>query len=606
MAMNILQKTLFPAPGFPENLYLRISNPKFLRQVVPVTPAQGAAYLELARKEVLSTDTFFGSFYAAYWRKLTAIRSLSLSVTFTGAGSIRVFEDTGRGVVLLSTLKAVSDGTTPVILPLSTGGLTPSLFDEAAQPSRIFAEFEASKASQVMALDFVTDQPTAAEVSLSIGLCTFNQEVYFARTLEKIAALAARNPAVQQVYVVNQGKPFQSEAITTLLEAPKLTLVAQRNLGGCGGFTRSILEAQEAAKPASHHLLMDDDIVLDERLIERSIRFLSFADQDIVLGGGMLDAMEPQRMYEAGAFLEADNTIVPYCHNVDMADPAQLHHFNTVVKTDYNAWWFCILPLEQTRDIGLPPPVFIRGDDFEYGQRLARKGVPTITLPGIGVWHEPFYAKPMGWQAYYDLRNRLIFGATYPEKVRPLSMLRMVNMLVTPVLTHQYMIAALRMKAVEDFLNGPDPLFAKDAETLHGEVSAIGKALAPEKLDQSTWKPKPGAEFLPEQLSTGAITRQYLKSILSLFFLPFKTRPKVFLDVAAHPRNTRNQAYVLTNGPRSFHILLKPMRGLAIRQIFAATALLFRYRRTLAKASDIWLKSIPEYRKTAYWKDVFK
>ena len=49
------------------------------------------------------------------------------------------------------------------------------------------------------------------------------------------------------------------------------------------------------------------------------------------------------------------------------------------------------VPTERFRDdraIGLPAPVFIRGDDFEYGQRLARAGVPTVTLPGIAVWHD--------------------------------------------------------------------------------------------------------------------------------------------------------------------------------------------------------------------------
>ena len=604
--MNIIQKTLFPPLGFPENLYLRRRSRKYTESVMSTLDDQGSEGLDLARKDVLSTDTFFGSFYTAYWRQFTSVREISLSLMFTGAGRVRVFEDAGKGPVNRVRKKIKSDGSEPVLIPLPFTGQMPGPFDGPSRESRVFVEFEATQSSRLTALDFVTEQVPDSDVSLSIGLCTFNQETYFARTLASVAGLAARLEGLKQVYIINQGTPFRSEAIHKLLAEPKMSLVEQRNLGGCGGFTRSILEAQEAAAPAKYHLLMDDDIVLDERMIERSLRFLSFADKDIVLGGGMLDSFVPTRMYEGGAFLHSDNTIVPYCHNVDMADSGQLFHFNKVAKTDYNAWWYCILPLEQTRDIGMPAPIFIRGDDFEYGQRLARKGIPTVTLPGIGVWHEPFYAKPMGWQAYYDLRNRLIFGATYPEKVAPMSTLRMINMLVTPILTHQYVIAALRMKAVTDFLNGPDALFAKDAETIHGEVAAINKQLAPETLSNDIWDSKPGAGYLPEPEGTRAIAVQYLKNILSALFLPYKRNPQVLLDVAAHPRNTRNRPYVLTNGPRSYHLLLKPVRRLAGSQLATATALLWRYRRALKPASDTWLKDIHKYRKAEYWKDIFR
>ena len=59
--------------------------------------------------------------------------------------------------------------------------------------------------------------------------------------------------------------------------------------------------------------------------------------------------------------------------------------------------------------------MFIRGDDMEYGARLASRGVPTVSLPPVAVWHEPFYAKPPGWQLHYDLRNRLTFAAATPR-----------------------------------------------------------------------------------------------------------------------------------------------------------------------------------------------
>lgn len=49
---------------------------------------------------------------------------------------------------------------------------------------------------------------------------------------------------------------------------------------------------------------------------------------------------------------------------------------------DYNGWWYCCVPLaEQFR--GFPLPVFIHGDDIEYGLRFDGN---IMTMNGIGVW----------------------------------------------------------------------------------------------------------------------------------------------------------------------------------------------------------------------------
>jgi hypothetical protein len=44
---------------------------------------------------------------------------------------------------------------------------------------------------------------------------------------------------------------------------------------------------------------------------------------------------------------------------------------------------------------------------MEYGARLARNGLQTIPVPGIAVWHEPFYLKLGTWHYYFEVRNRL-------------------------------------------------------------------------------------------------------------------------------------------------------------------------------------------------------
>lgn len=604
--MNIIQETLFPPPERPEILYLRLIRPGPQRHIAPEVDPNGSAVLELNRKEILSTDTFFGSFYTAYWQRFTVIRNLQVALSMTGAGQLRIFEETEFGVTRLISVNTSSDGKTPVIISITPIGMNGALADAAAPSGRIFIEFEATEPTRLRAIDFVSDQKPVQNISLSIGLCTFNQEAFLTQTLQRLKTLADREGALRRIYVINQGKPFRSPEIQAILNSSKFRLVQQRNLGGSGGFTRSIVEAQNAPTPASHHLLMDDDIILDERLIERSLRFLSFTDRPIALGAAMLDALRPSVVHEAGAFLRRDNTIVPFCHDVDMADSEQLHHFNRVVMTDYNAWWYCILPLAPTRDIGLPVPVFIRGDDFEYGQRLARKDIPTITLPGIGIWHEPFYAKPPGWQGYYDLRNRLIFGATYPEKVAPLSALRLTRLLVEPVLAHQYMTAALRLKAVSHFLEGPRALFAKDPEMLHSEVMALARSLAPETLEDNLWKTHPAEGAGNVALGRMRdILKTYITTVFSLVFLPYKKPVPVFMVADAHPGNTRNRPYVMTNAPRSFHLKFTPRRKTTIVFLFRAVKTVLQYQMSRRPVSQNWFGSIPKYRTSEYWQDVF-
>ncbi len=604
--LHLLQSTLFPREDLPETLYLRAIPPRRRGELVPRSTPSGTPAIRLDPGHILSTDTFFGAFYRAYWQSYTAVRDLAVMVVLAGSARVRVFEDAGHGATLL--VETSFRCTTPCrfLVEFRASDIARRPGEAETPPSRIFVEVEADEATDVHAIDFMTSDEPKRRANLSIGLCTFNQEHYFARTLRLVARLAASGDAIRAVHVVNQGVPFKSEAIRDLLKAPKIHAIDQRNLGGCGGFTRSLVEELASSSPASHHLMMDDDIVLDERMIIRALRFLDFADREIALGAGMIDSLRPHIMYEAGAFLRADNSVHPYCHNVDLSDQGQLWRFNTPAKTDYNAWWFCILPVERSRALGLPAPVFIRGDDFEYGQRLARDGVPTVTLPGIGVWHEPFYAKPSGWQEYYDLRNRLIFGATYPDKVRQLPLLDVIGMVTDAILTHNYMAAELRMKAVEDFLRGPQALFARDPENIHESVMALAKRNAPEKLDAS-WKQRPLKPGRPRPGSIRDLAMDQVKSTLRTGFGALRRNSNaVLLDAEAHPATTAGHSYVLTNGPRSFHLRFVPKRGRMWGLMLRAGLLALQYQARKTSAGALWATNIDTYRSPEWWATTFR
>jgi len=103
----------------------------------------------------------------------------------------------------------------------------------------------------------------------------------------------------------------------------------------------------------------------------------------------------------------------PINHNIDLADPEGSEAFLRAGAVDYNGWWMFGAPASVIENIGYPMPCFIRGDDMEFGLRIKNSGLQTVPIPGIGVWHEPFYLKLGGWQFYFEVRNRLAMAALH-------------------------------------------------------------------------------------------------------------------------------------------------------------------------------------------------
>jgi galactofuranosylgalactofuranosylrhamnosyl-N-acetylglucosaminyl-diphospho-decaprenol beta-1,5/1,6-galactofuranosyltransferase len=262
----------------------------------------------------------------------------------------------------------------------------------------------------------------------------------------------------------------------------RLTVLDQDNFGGAGGFTRCLLEALDT-DGATHALLMDDDAILEPESVLRAAAFLALARDDLAVGGQMLDQSRPRELVEAGSrYLPERITTSPHVRRrVDRpTDLAPL--LTNRQQVDYNGWWFFAFPLALLDRVGLPLPLFLRGDDVELGYRFLRAGVPTVSLPGVAVWHEPFEAKERGWHAYYDLRNMLAVGALHFPAPRPLAVARrFLHRLLDELLTYDYAEAWLMCEAVADFLRGPQALRARP-QPAHLRLLAGRDKLAPAAL----------------------------------------------------------------------------------------------------------------------------
>ena len=156
---------------------------------------------------------------------------------------------------------------------------------------------------------------------------------------------------------------------------------------------------------------MDDDIDLDTSVLERTYGLLCGLKDDYkesFLSGAMLRMHTPYIQHENTAYWRKIR-LHSFGKDWNLTDNQVLINNEKIPDIDnqYGAWWYCCIPLERIEKIGLPLPIFIKGDDMEYGIRNNRK---ILHLNGIGVWHEAFENKSSVLTNYLSDRNMLIIN----------------------------------------------------------------------------------------------------------------------------------------------------------------------------------------------------
>ncbi len=190
----------------------------------------------------------------------------------------------------------------------------------------------------------------------------------------------------------------------------------------------------------------------------------------------MLDLVQPNLLYEAGAIVNDRHwEFRPQHCGLNIEDPGCLEGLAMPRAVHYNGWWCCGFPLSVVEEHGMPLPCFIRGDDVEFGLRLHMRGIPTVGMPGVAVWHEPFYLKLGGWQHFYETRNLLVVATLHLEPSRLGTVRRIGRQFATNLLTFRYYSAALILDAIEEYLKGPDAMAANPADR-HARLAAVRAA----------------------------------------------------------------------------------------------------------------------------------
>ncbi|WP_434614286.1 glycosyltransferase [Tabrizicola sp. M-4] len=587
-----LQVLLWPISGVPADLYAGRGSGGEVTE---------AGHLLLRTGQRFEANSYFNAFFPAYWSEYAGLRRIGLRCR-------------ARGQIWLQVTGRRRDGSSALIGDwLHLGDAGESLHWLVAEGTaegwtRLSVGLRAEQDAVVEEVAFVGEHPPRRDLRIVIGIVTHDREELLAGTLAALSKAARQVTELRRVIVVNHGAAFRRTDLRDLAREPLLRVIRQPNLGGCGGFARAMVEATDDTEHPTHLILMDDDVVVDMRMLQRAILFARQTIDPVVVGAQALELERPRRLQEAWGEMGPGWRPMMRGTGQDMGDPARLTLWEDVARPDYNGWWFCMMPVDAIRDVGLPMPVFIRGDDIEYGIRLGRRGWPIVPLPGLAVWHASVHFKHVGLVQYYEQRNLLIAAACHPE-VAPLPpVIAVLGHAVHHLLVHRYRAAAASLLALEDFLSGSEIALGPPSDERH---RALSQRLAHVPFPERILRPEVGGMhrprgFLatsPEQLSVGGA----VLLILRILLLPSQDGFGQLQFGAPDPLAIGGRPYLLaTDADAEVCLAMRARRWLFLRLLVRAIRLSLRYGLHRHHAARGWLRKFPDLCGRERWMQEFR
>ena len=361
---------------------------------------------------VLTGNTYFNSFSSVKWLKYTVIDEIQVSLVLKGSFEVSLVKEF---LVDNNPLQKV----------------VKELYVNCAEKSAVtfsynylLDQFEGIYFIKLKAQtddsyfyggEYYTSKDPTQDVKIGAIYCTFKREKFIEKNLLLFKDNFFFNSKSQvgnalELYVVDNAKTLDSK----LFDYPCIHLIKNKNVGGAGGFTRGIIEVLKSNKQYSHILLMDDDALTDTNSIEKTYSFLSFLKKehiDVCVGGATLRLDKQTIQLESGAVWN-NNFLYNIKQNLDLTSESSILFNELEESRSYNAWVFACFPLCKISAENLPLPLFVRGDDMEYGIRNANK---IVTMNGICAWHMPLHNTYSAFMTYYVLRNQLVLNALYDE-----------------------------------------------------------------------------------------------------------------------------------------------------------------------------------------------
>lgn len=333
--------------------------------------------------------TYFNSFSIKKWKKYTFLEFFKIRVIAKGKKNIEIYSiDKKKEFIIRSVIS--ENIMSEIIVDIRD-----------IEGELLGIRISAENGCSIEKIQYWGSFSSFQKLQINTVICTYKREKYVKRNVQKLHEYAKENNWLH-VLVIDNGQTLSE------MKNKYVTILHNPNYGGSGGFTRGLIECIEENK-SDYVILMDDDIQLDPRIFQRVRSFLGALKdsyKDCFFAGAMLCMEKPLLQYECIAYWNGIRPI-SYGRNFDLSQKKYLlqNEKEKNQENQYAAWWFCALPLRRVKEIGLPLPIFIKGDDIEYS---LRNGKEILSLNGIGVWHEEFNKKNADWITYFVDRNMLM------------------------------------------------------------------------------------------------------------------------------------------------------------------------------------------------------
>ena len=498
---HVLQNVVFPHDRDPDLLPLyadpetwsvideepvRVSNRAHIGDIL------GRHTARIVAGQRVSLGTYFNAFPASYWQHWTAVRQVTLTVRTEGPCTILVYRSTGSGV-------------RQRIETRESNGIETNAFDlvldQYSDGGWIWFDLVADdKDALFLGAEWTTELDPVRSGKASIGITTFNKPDYCIWTLTSLADAPDVLEFVDRIFLIDQGdrrvdaQPEFPAVAASLGET--LQVITQRNLGGSGGFARAMAETLD--RPESDFVqLLDDDVRLEPESVRRSIVFGRYASTPTIVGAHMFDLLDRPKLH-AWAEVVDDEPFMwralyqeKLPHDFSASNLRQTPMLHKRLDADYNGWWMCLIPTEVIRAVGLALPAFIKWDDAEYCLRARDAGYPTVSVPGVALWHVSWVGKDdsIDWQAYFHARNRIVAGLLHSRVPRGGRLLRHSRRVdLKHLMMMQYYPVALRHRALRDILSGPEHMRANLATAMPA-ARALAKDFSETHVHKDTGVP---------------------------------------------------------------------------------------------------------------------
>lgn len=585
-----LQNLIFPEQGLCTELQM------YFHAHGPVVYDEASEAILIEHHALAMFDTYFNALSIGKWHDSCRLNGLWLGLSGHGRVEVKVFHAIpGQSWEVLATAVVTLSQRQETRLDLSHYAAT-------ATRGMIYFEVRAlSGGVRLTAARYMTEGVPDPSRRLALSITTFRREAQVETTARRLAHYFAHAEYAAQMdcFIVDNGDSAQ------IPDHPKIRRIVNANLGGAGGFTRGLLEAEAAGY--SHVLFMDDDAAIPMEALHRTYVFLSLArDPQAAVAGAMINSTEKWRMAENGAVF--DRKCHPKFGGTDLRDRDQVFRMeNDSAKTPspkmYGGWWFFAFPIAQVSRH--PFPFFVRGDDVNFS--LANEFAIT-TLNGVVSFAEDFVDKesPLNW--YLDLRSHMVHHLTLDKMLLgPLALAGIgLYFFRRNLVKFQYESIEAVLMAWADVLKGPD-YFADnaDAATSRAAIKALIKTEAWQPVESFDLKQRAG--FLDRKLQK---RRKFYPLSLNGHLLPlfrlwgsrrvipawqrghtdafWGAAQLTFLNAAG------DKAYVTRKSTRRALPLLARVAGLWVRTVFGHARLAAQYKRRYPEIAtpDYWRSAL--------------